>query len=76
MSDSPQRNGARSARISVRVPDAVKRNMQHAIAELAARGQKTNETELVEFLVDEALTGDVADLDDRLRRWRARGGIR
>lgn len=65
---------ARSARISVRVPDSLKVDVRNLVDGLQARGLRTTESELVEFFVAEGVGHDAEVLDERLRAWRANGG--
>lgn len=64
----------REARLSVRVPGALKASLREAVAELQARGLRTSESELVELLVAEGVTVDPDALGERLQRWRAAAG--
>lgn len=65
------RGTVREARISARVPQAVKHDLRAAVTELHARGLRTNESEVVEFLISTGVDVDAEDLEHRLRRWRA-----
>jgi hypothetical protein len=58
-------------RLSVRVSPAQKAAVRYAVAALQRRGLRTSESELVELLVYEGVSGDVDVLEHRLRRWRA-----
>jgi hypothetical protein len=64
----------RGARLSVRVPLAVKEGVRTTVDELQARGLRTSESELVELFVSEGIAAELDVVDDRLRRWRAAGG--
>jgi hypothetical protein len=72
---TPTRTEARDARLSVRVPRSLKAATQEMVGKLYLRGLRTSESEMVELLVAEGLQEDVGELEKRLRRWRAVGGI-
>lgn len=57
-------------RLSLRVPAALKADVQRAVAELQTRGLRTSETELVQMLVADGLRASSEDLDAQLRTWR------
>jgi hypothetical protein len=58
-------------RLSVRVSPAQKVAVRYVVTTLQRRGLRTSESELVELLVDEGVSGDLDALEQRLRRWRA-----
>jgi hypothetical protein len=58
-------------RLSVRVSPALKVSVRRAVASLQQHGLRTTESELVELLVDEGVSGNVDALEARLRRWRS-----
>jgi len=58
-------------RLSVRVSSSQKAAVRYVVATLQRRGLRTSESELVELLVDEGVSGDLDALEQRLRRWRA-----
>lgn len=60
----------RQARLSVRVPYALKAVLREAVNRLQARGLRTSESELVELLVEQGVSEDIDTLERRLRRWR------
>jgi hypothetical protein len=62
--------GTRAARLSLRVPSALKARVRDTVAQLQARGLRTSESELVELLVAEGLQASPDELDTRLRAWR------
>lgn len=62
--------GTRTARLSVRVPSALKDDLRSIVGALQARGVRTSESELVEMLVADGLHATPAHLDARLRDWR------
>jgi hypothetical protein len=62
--------GTRAARLSLRVPSALKDRVRDTVAQLQARGLRTSESELVELLVAEGLKASPDELDIRLRAWR------
>jgi hypothetical protein len=62
--------GTRAARLSLRVPSALKDRVRDTVAQLQARGLRTSESELVELLVAEGLQASPDELDTRLRAWR------
>ena len=64
--------GTRAARLSLRVPGALKDRVRDTVADLQARGLRTSESELVELLVSEGLRATPDQLDARLRDWRKR----
>lgn len=64
--------GTRAARLSLRVPGALKDQVRDTVADLQARGLRTSESELVELLVSEGLKATPDQLDARLRDWRKR----
>ena len=64
--------GTRAARLSLRVPGALKDRVRDTVADLQARGLRTSESELVELLVSEGLQATPDQLDARLRDWRKR----
>lgn len=57
-------------RLSVRVSPALKTAVRHAVSSLQRQGLRTSESELIELLVDEGVSGDLQALAHRLRRWR------
>jgi len=61
----------RDARLSVRVPAALKDQVRNSVEQLQARGVwRASESELVEMLVAEGLDASVDELEARLRQWR------
>jgi hypothetical protein len=70
----PAQGSGRQARLSVRVPPAVKTGVRAAVDELQARGLRTSESELVELFVSEGVAAEIDAVEQRLRRWRAAGG--
>jgi hypothetical protein len=62
--------GTRAARLSLRIPSALKDRVRDTVAQLQARGLRTSESELVELLVAEGLQARPDELDTRLRAWR------
>jgi hypothetical protein len=72
--NGPAQGGGRQARLSVRVPPAVKTGVRTAVDELQARGLRTSESELVELFVSEGVAAEIDTVEQRLRRWRAAGG--
>lgn len=58
-------------RLSVRVSTTQKAAVREAVSSLQRRGLRTSESELVELLVDEGVSGDIDTLERRLRHWRA-----
>lgn len=62
--------GTRVARLSVRVPVALKARVRDTVDELQGRALRTSESELVEMLVAEGVACDPKDLEARMRYWR------
>ena len=64
-----------TSRLSVRVSDALKGDVQQIVAQLCDRGLGTTETEFVQMLVGRGVRTPLDDLEDELRTWRrARAG--
>jgi hypothetical protein len=63
----------RGARLSVRVPIALKSTVGAVVTQLQARGLRTSESELVELFVSDGIKTDVEAIAARLRDWRAGG---
>lgn len=63
----------RGARLSVRVPVALKSTVAAVVTQLQARGLRTSESELVELFVSDGTKTDVEAIAARLRDWRAGG---
>jgi hypothetical protein len=61
---------ARNARLSVRVPQALKEQVRVAVVELQKRGLRASESELLEMLVAQGLDVTHDELGTRLRAWR------
>jgi hypothetical protein len=59
-----------TSRLSVRVPAALKTDVQTALAALQGRGLGTSETELVNMIVAGGVARSVDELEDELRTWR------
>ena len=65
----------RDARLSVRVPAALKEQVRHTVEQLQGRGVwRLSESELVEMLVSDSLQATLDELEARVRDWRVAPG--
>jgi len=65
----------RDARLSVRVPAALKEQVRHTVEQLQGRGVwRLSESELVEILVSDSLQATLDELETRVRDWRVAPG--
>lgn len=64
--------GTRAARLSLRVPGALKDQVDRSVTELQSRGLRTSTSEFVEMLVEHGLKATPDDLEARLLDWRKR----
>jgi len=65
----------RDARLSVRVPAALKEQVRETVEQLQGRGVwRLSESELVEMLVSDSLQATLDELEARVRDWRVAPG--
>ncbi len=65
----------RDARLSVRVPAALKEQVRDTVEQLQGRGVwRLSESELVEMLVSDSLQATLDELEARVRDWRVAPG--